>query len=178
MKKILEIGCGDKKVKGAIGLDFVKGKEVDVIHDLNKTPYPFKNNTFDEIYVDNVLEHLDKPLDDLLLELTRILKKEGVIKIKVPHALNVGAFADPTHKKFFTWFTFDYFGSNKQSYYSKARVKVAKKKFIVNPGRKSSIILKPIEYFVNLVPSFYMMFMSFLPANEIYFELKHFLKNE
>ena len=176
-KKILEIGCGNKKIPGAIGLDVVKTPYVDVVHDLDKIPYPFKKETFDEIYADNVLEHLDSPLDEILGELIRILKPKGIIRVVVPNCQSVGAFADPTHKKFFGWTTFDYFGSNPQSFYTKSRVKILRKKFRVNPGRLSSKILKPIEVFVNAFPNLYMMFFSFLPVNEIYFELQP-IKND
>lgn len=171
-KKILDIGCGNHKLKGAIGLDVVKTPFVDVVHDLNKIPYPFKKNSFDVIYADNVLEHLEVSLDKIIVELSRILKSHGVMKIIVPNCQNIGAFADPTHMKFFSWFTFDYFGSNAQSFYTKARVKVIKRKFRINTGRTSSKILKPLEKFVNLFPTFYIMFLSFLPINEIYFELQ------
>jgi len=76
-KKILDIGCGNHKVKGAIGLDFVKIKGVDIVHDLNKIPYPFKDNSFDVIYANQVLECLEIPLDNVLGELCRICKPEG-----------------------------------------------------------------------------------------------------
>ncbi len=128
-KKILDIGCGNHKVPSAIGLDFVKIKGVDVVHNLNETPYPLKDNSFDIIYANQILEHLNISLDESLRELCRICKPNGVIKITVPHALSVSAFGDPTHKRFFTYFTFDYFGLNEQSYYSKSRVKIIKRKF-------------------------------------------------
>ncbi len=115
-KKILDVGCGNHKVPGATGVDFLKIPGVDIVHDLNKFPYPFKENTFDVIYANQVLEHLDADLDRILFELCRICKPGGKIKITVPHALSVGAFSDPTHKRFFTYFTFDYFGNNEQSY--------------------------------------------------------------
>jgi len=59
MKKILDVGCGTAKVKGAIGLDIAPLPGVDVVHDLNKFPWPFENGTFDEIYMLDVIEHLD-----------------------------------------------------------------------------------------------------------------------
>jgi len=59
MKK-LNIGCGNKKLKGWINLDFSKEVNLDIVHDLNKYPYPFKDNEIDEIYVDNVLECLNE----------------------------------------------------------------------------------------------------------------------
>lgn len=172
-KKILDIGCGNHKIKGAVGLDAVKIEGVDVVHDLNKIPYPFKNDSFDVIHANQILEHLEAPLDDILGEMCRICKQDGVIKIIVPHALSVGAFSDPTHKKFFVWFTFDYFGSNEQSYYTKTRVKIVKRKFIYLTGRRSSKILKPFARLINRFPKIYSHFFAFIfPISSIYFELK------
>lgn len=171
--KILDIGCGNHKVKGSIGLDIVKIEGVDIVHDLNKTPYPFKKDSFDIIHANQVLEHLEAPLDKILAELCRICKPEGRIKIVVPHALSVGSFSDPTHKKFFTWFTFDYFGSNEQSYYVKTKVKVIKKKFLYLTGKKSSRLLRPIASLINSFPKIYSHFFAFLvPVSTLYFELQ------
>jgi len=173
MKKILDIGCGNHKIEGAIGLDSSKIPGVDVVHNLEKFPYPFEKNSFDIIFANQVLEHLESPLDKILGELCRICKPNGIIKIIVPHALSVGAFSDPTHKKFFTYFQFDYFGSNEQSYYTKSRVKILKRKFIYMTGRKSSKLLKPLEWLINKFPIIYSHFFGYIfPISSIYFELK------
>jgi len=178
MMEILDIGCGNHKVKGSIGLDFVKIEGVDIVHDLNKVPYPFKKNSFDIVYANQVLEHLDVSLDKVLGELCRISKPNGRIRIIVPHALNVAGFSDPTHRKFFTWFTFDYFGSNEQSYYTRARVKILKRKFIYLTGRKSSILLKPVSFLINLFPKIYSHFFAFIiPVSSLYFELEPIKQN-
>lgn len=172
-KKILDIGCGNHKIPGAIGLDSSRIPGVDIVHDLNKRPYPIKDNSFDVIYANQVLEHLDAPLDDTLLELCRICKPDGRIKIIVPHALNLCAFSDPTHKQFFTWFTFDYFGSNEQSYYTKARVGIIERKFIYITGRRSSKLLRPLGNLINRFPKIYSHFFAFIfPVSSLYFELK------
>ncbi|MEK6925734.1 MAG: class I SAM-dependent methyltransferase [Nanoarchaeota archaeon] len=171
--KILDIGCGNHKIKGAIGLDSSKIEGVDVVHDLNKFPYPFKNNTFDLIHASHVLEHLETPLDKILNELCRICKPKGRIRVIVPHALSVTAFSDPTHKKFFTWHTFDYFGSNEQSYYTKTRVRIVKRKFIYMTGRRSSKILEPFASLVSKFPHVYSHFFAFLfPVSTLHFELE------
>ena len=78
--KRLNIGCGKKNKNGYINLDLLKLPNVDVVHDLNQFPWPFKKNEFDEILCDNVLEHLNdtiKPIE----ELWRITKNKGIIKI-------------------------------------------------------------------------------------------------
>ena len=41
--KILELGCGTTKIPNAISVDINPFSKADVIHDLNKFPYPFKN---------------------------------------------------------------------------------------------------------------------------------------
>src|SRR3989338_7832392 len=172
-EKILDLGCGNHKISGSVGIDFVKIPGVDIVHNLNKFPYPFRDNTFDVIYANQVLEHLEPSLDKILKELCRICKPEGVIKILVPHALSVGGFSDPTHKKFFTYFTFDYFGSNEQSYYTKSRVKILKRELIYASGKKSSKLLKPLGQLINKFPEIYSHFFAFMfPASTIYFELK------
>ncbi|MHB8641259.1 MAG: class I SAM-dependent methyltransferase, partial [Candidatus Acidiferrales bacterium] len=55
---ILDLGCGSKKRPGATGVDINPASGADVIHDLDVVPYPFESSTADEIYLDNVLEHL------------------------------------------------------------------------------------------------------------------------
>ena len=56
MPDILDLGCGNKKRPGAIGIDVNPRCDADVIHDLNAFPYPFAESAFDEIYADNVIE--------------------------------------------------------------------------------------------------------------------------
>lgn len=58
MKK-LHLGCGEDIKEGYINLDFLKMDGVDVVHNLNKFPYPFEDNQFDEVYASHILEHLD-----------------------------------------------------------------------------------------------------------------------
>ena len=45
--KVLDVGCGNCKLKGAIGIDI--SPAADIRHDLNKFPYPIKPNSFDKI---------------------------------------------------------------------------------------------------------------------------------
>ena len=127
----LNLGCGVNIEKGSTNLDFVKLKGVNVIHNLNKFPYPFKYNTFDEIFADNILEHLDN-LQDVLNELSRISKRGGTIEIIVPLAPTMFAFRDPTHKLFFTYRTFEYFTEEETSlnHYISARFKILDRKII------------------------------------------------
>jgi predicted SAM-dependent methyltransferase len=69
--KILDLGCGNKKLRGVIGIDINPLLDADVIHDLNNLPYRFENSLSDEIIGDNVIEHLDDVIK-IKEELSRI----------------------------------------------------------------------------------------------------------
>ena len=60
--KVLDLGCGKKKRFGTISVDYSDRHNVDVISDLNLFPYPFESDSIDQVYLENFLEHLDKPL--------------------------------------------------------------------------------------------------------------------
>lgn len=85
---------------------YVKG--VNLVHDLNKYPYPFFTESMTEIRCIGILEHLND-LAMTMKELHRIAKDKCRIIISVPYFNSVCAFADPTHKLFFTLDTFNYF---------------------------------------------------------------------
>jgi predicted SAM-dependent methyltransferase len=106
--KRLNLGCGNRVLKGYVNLDIEKRDGVDVVHNLDVYPYPFKDNEFDEILADNVLEHLNDTIG-VMKELHRILKKGGRLTIRVPYYLHPNAWIDPTHKKCLTEDTFRYF---------------------------------------------------------------------
>ncbi|MEM4245321.1 MAG: methyltransferase domain-containing protein [Candidatus Nanoarchaeia archaeon] len=107
MQSKLNIGCGKKIMPGFINLDMCKGEGVDVVHNLNKFPYPFKDNTFKYINAEQVLEHLDN-LPRTMEEIHRISKPEAIVHIGVPYFRSESAFVDPTHRIFFTYHTMDH----------------------------------------------------------------------
>ena len=106
--KILDVGCGNKKREGSIGIDSNPKTQADVIHDLNRFPYPFEENQFEEIYVTHCIEHLDNVIA-VMEELHRIGKSGCRVIIEAPYFSGQDAFSDPTHKHFFTSRSFDYF---------------------------------------------------------------------
>lgn len=62
-------------------------------------------------------------------ELWRISKNGAKIKIIVPYFSHPISFQDPTHKRFFTLKTFDYFSENNNyNYYTDIRFEIAYKK--------------------------------------------------
>lgn len=108
--KKLNLGCGGDIKEGYINLDSKKLPGVDVVWDIEKLPLPFQNEEFDEILANDILEHVE--YIPVLKDLHRILKQGGKLAIRVPHFTSKNNFADPTHKKMFSVFTFDYFVKN------------------------------------------------------------------
>jgi SAM-dependent methyltransferase len=106
--KKLNLGCAYKILPGYVNLDIHKHDGVDVVHDLNKFPYPLKDNEFDEILASHILEHVDD-MPKVMKELHRILKPGGRLVIRGPHFSGEGSWVDPTHKRNFTAGTFSFF---------------------------------------------------------------------
>jgi predicted SAM-dependent methyltransferase len=131
MKK-LDLGCGATKKKGFIGVDILKLSSVDICHNLTQYPYPFEDNSIDEIWMDNVLEHLPSPMR-VMEEVYRITKNGAKITIAVPYFRSHYAFIDPTHVNFFGVNWFNYFDPRhtfqKKMQYSNILLHIDKIKF-------------------------------------------------
>lgn len=157
-KKILDIGCGNFKKPSAIGIDSIKLAGVDVVHDLNGVPYPFKDNTFNEVHCYHILEHLD----DLMLvmkEIYRISNNGAKIFIRVPHASCIrSTWSDPTHKRGFTSRTFiDYFNAKAPfHYYSDTNFMVNKLKlnYCLYDGERDTKIPRWFQKLWNYLANF------------------------
>ena len=118
--KVIDLGCGNNKVIGSIGLDKVKLKSVDIVHDLLSFPYPIEDESYDLVYLRHTIEHFSIDNIDLILnECHRILKKNGKVQINVPHVFSIAAYTDLTHKSYFTFNSGKFWDkSNSKSYYS------------------------------------------------------------
>ena len=108
MKRALDLGCGRNKVPGSIGVDRYPVKGVDVVHNLDAYPYPFRAESFDEIYARHVIEHVDSVVC-FMAELHRLASKGARITIHTPHYSYMGSWRDPTHRWHFSCYSFEYF---------------------------------------------------------------------
>lgn len=122
----LNLGCGSDYREGWVNVDLFQ--KADVKHDLNVFQYPFKDDTFDEIYASHVIEHLSDTVK-VMEELWRISRNGARVEIRVPHYSHNTAFANPTHVKFFALSSMDIFDVNSGNWerYGKARFKVLQK---------------------------------------------------
>lgn len=137
MKK-LHLGCGFQILKGFVNADISALPGVDVVHDLSVHPWPFKDNEFDEILMNQVLEHLPNTIKTME-ELWRISNNDCLVTIRVPFWNSFHSFRDPTHYRTFHGESFDFYDPStalfKQcSYYSKARFKIVEKDYFISLG--------------------------------------------
>ena len=147
--KRLHLGCGLEYKEGWINLDFNEKLKIDVSHDLEKFPYPFEDNTFDEIFTENTLEHL-KDVVKVMEELHRISKPNARTEIIVPHYSGCMAFSHLTHKSFFGSGTFSNFEKDSWEKYSEVEFKILKNKLIWLRCR-NWFWIRPCKYIINKI---------------------------
>ena len=94
--KLLVIGTGvnwdeqkrdwAKKDVDAIGIDILPAFKPDIVADITNG-LPFEDNSFDEIIIEHVLEHIEHKYGDFVMnEIYRVLRRGGIVKIEVPYA--------------------------------------------------------------------------------------------
>jgi len=171
----LNLGCGQDYLEDYINCDSSKYIKTDMVFDLeDELGLPFRDNYAEEILIYHTLEHIRRFIP-LMKELNRICKKGAIIKIKTPFYSAWGQYNDPTHVRFFTPFTFDYFkkgtyshevGCNKDMF-KKKKVRIV---FAVGNLRFMNMFFNPL---LNISHRFYCRFFAWiLPASEIYYELE------
>lgn len=135
--KKLQLGAGTNIKDGFINLDYAALPGIDVVHDLNIMPWPFNDNSFTYVLAEDVLEHLDKPIE-AIQEMHRITAKDGILDIQVPYWNSWSANTDLSHRHRFTEHSFDYFDPTTtlgkiRFYYSPAKVLKIDQELTITP---------------------------------------------
>lgn len=94
----LDLGCGPHKKEGFLGVDQYAMDGVDIVADLRE-PWPFEDNSVEEIHCSHFLEHLTKEERvHFANEVSRVLKSGGKATIICPSWSSNRAYGDPTHQ--------------------------------------------------------------------------------
>ena len=121
--RVLDLGCGSAKFPGAFGVDLSANTHADLVHDLDAFPYPIEDDTFDQVLMQDVLEHVADPYR-LFGELHRICRPGARIQLRTPHFSSVLAYSDPTHRHYFSALGVRSLGEPRFAHYAAARFRV------------------------------------------------------
>jgi predicted SAM-dependent methyltransferase len=99
-RRQLNLGCGNDHRPGYWNVDKYAAAKPDEVVDLERLPWPFADDSADEIVLHHVLEHLGQGSDTflgILKELYRVCAPGGTVRITVPHPRHQDFLQDPTH---------------------------------------------------------------------------------
>ena len=103
----VNLGCGGKVREGWVNVDHHPLPGVDVVASVDEFPWPFEDESCEQVVAEHLFEHVARPVE-FVLECWRILEPGGLLTITCPHWTSENAFTDPTHVRFVTDRTFDY----------------------------------------------------------------------
>jgi SAM-dependent methyltransferase len=113
-----------RKYPGSVGIDRNPDSAADVLCDLDRFPYPFRDASFDSLRAIHVIEHVSDVIRTVE-EFHRLVRPGGRILVVTPHYTDFSSFCDPTHRWHLNSFSFRYFGENNAGfgYYSRVRLR-------------------------------------------------------
>ena len=168
--RILSLGSGkNRSILGAVTIDIVSDTLPDIVHDLNKFPWPFDDDTFEAIHCMDVIEHLEDVVKTME-EMHRISRVGARVYIATPHFSCANSYTDPTHRHHLGFFSFDYFtGENQWDFYTRARFRKVKARLHFYGRYKN----RHISWLANRYPRFYEEHLTWIfPAWYMSFELE------
>ena len=164
---VLELGTTEREVPGSTTVDL--RLPADIIHNLNKFPYPFPSNQFDLIIASHIIEHLNDTCK-VISEIHRIAKPNAKVVIRFPHYTSAGAYGHPTHVRYFSLTTFTWFCGSEHAYHTDVKFKQLSAKFRLY---KSNPIGKLINKLANINPVFFERHLAtFFGVAEVITELE------
>ncbi|MDP6567436.1 MAG: hypothetical protein QF578_21580 [Alphaproteobacteria bacterium] len=96
----LNLGCGFDRKPDWINVDKAPEAEPDELVDLEALPWPWPDDSVDEVLLRHVLEHLGPTAESYLAiikELWRICRAGAEVRVVVPHPRHDHFLNDPTH---------------------------------------------------------------------------------
>lgn len=115
----LDIGCGNHKDQGWVGIDIQDLPGVNLVHDLNVHPWPLVSGSMIEAKAWHIVEHIPpvsvtelgtrRPFLEFMDEIWRVLEPEARLDIETPYGYSDGFIHDPTHVNPIDEITFEHF---------------------------------------------------------------------
>lgn len=105
----LNLGCGNHHLDGWVNVDKDPIFDADQQVDLDRIPWPWEDGSVSEIFMQNVLDHL-QDVTAAMREMYRVLVPSGKATVIVP--IGRCQFNDPTCRHFFTHRSIRYYTEN------------------------------------------------------------------
>lgn len=128
----INLGCGNKRIEGYIGVDRFPCAAAAVLCDVTRS-LPFRDNSVDEFYLDNLVEHVPD-IPALMAEIVRTARSGARISIVTPHFTSLSSWKDPTHLHHLSYFSFDHFEKMSVRHYVGSGLKVAQRNLSFGGG--------------------------------------------
>ena len=170
-RRVLDIGCGQNKFPGAVGIDYAAAADMDASHDLNVFPYPLQSNSFDVILLRNVIEHIQNIIG-LMEEIHRVGVNSADVIISTPHFSSLYSYQDPTHVRHMAYDSMDYFTKETRhaNFYTDKQFRMINKKMDFGRSIPFSYLAKGLFRLSQHKYEKHFAFM--LPANQLHFHLQ------
>lgn len=133
---VVDLGCGQRKKPGAIGLDVARVPNVDVLADVMRQ-LPLKDNSVDGVHASHLIEHVDDVMA-FMGEVWRVCKPGALVYFRFPHGSTPFlTWKDPTHKRgvylaMFEYFDPTTFNGSLWGYYHPAKFKIERRQLNFN----------------------------------------------
>lgn len=108
----LDLGCGENCPPGWTGLDARPLEGVEIVHDVEETPWPLDDESVTELRASHLVEHINPAKSGFITfmdEAWRVLRAGGEFAIACPHGSSQGYIQDPTHVNPINEITWQYF---------------------------------------------------------------------
>lgn len=128
----INLGCGNKRLEGYLGVDRFPCEAAGVLCDVTQ-PLPFCDNSVDEFYLDNLIEHVPD-IPALMAEIVRTARNSAKITIITPHFTSLSSWKDPTHLHHLSYFSFDHFEKMSVRHYVGSGLKVVQRNLSFGGG--------------------------------------------
>ncbi len=96
----LNLGCGHDRRDGFVNVDRSPDCAPDAVVDLEQLPWPWPDDSVEEVVLRHVLEHLGRETEAyfaIIRELWRVCRDGARVEITVPHPRHDQFLNDPTH---------------------------------------------------------------------------------
>jgi ubiquinone/menaquinone biosynthesis C-methylase UbiE len=147
---VIELGCGPNKQAGCIGIDLVDLPGVDIVANIDDGLGFLPDASVDKVVSRSFFEHVGS-LEQLVAEIVRVLKPEGVSSLFVPHFSNPFYYSDYTHKTFFGLYTLRYFCAEEDqlmrkvpNHYTRTRIRVVSQRMVFFSSFRGIRFLKKV----------------------------------